>query len=199
MLAWLLAIVLVVAIGLGVLAVAAAIGVGEGLNPDAVFSLISDPRSSPLVSSPTWIGVTIALNELTILGLVASVVGELRPEWLVAVLLASACAVVVGGYFVLFWTTAGQTPGMRLMRLRVVARASGGPPRLGRALLRLLGLGLAIVPLFAGFLPVLFTERRRGLQDFFGDTVVVHAERPPLPTEGVEIRGEPARELMSRA
>jgi uncharacterized RDD family membrane protein YckC len=141
----------------------------------------------------------IFLTGAALLGLTASLVGELRPEWLVAVLVASGWAVVVGGYFVLFWTTAGQTPGMRLMRLRVAARGSGGPPRLGRALLRLLGLGLAIVPLFAGFLPVLFNERRRGLHDFLGDTVVVHAERPPLSTEGVEIRGEPAREMMSRA
>ena len=141
----------------------------------------------------------IFLTGTALLGLMASLVGELRPEWLVAVLLASGWVVVSGGYFVLFWTTAGQTPGMRLMRLRVAARASGGPPRLGRALLRLLGLGLAIVPLFAGFLPVLFTERRRGLQDYFGNTVVVHTERPPIPTEGVEIRGEPARGMMSSA
>jgi len=138
------------------------------------------------------------LTGAALLGLVASLVSELRPEWLVAVLLASGWTVVVGGYFVLFWTAAGQTPGMRLMRLRV-ARSSGDPPRLGRALLRLIGLGLAIVPLFAGFLPVLFNERRRGLHDFFGDTVVVHTERAPLTTEAVEIRGDPAQGMMSRA
>ena len=140
----------------------------------------------------------IFLTGAAMLGLVASLVGDLRPEWLVAALLASGWTVVVGGYFVLFWTAAGQTPGMRLMRLRV-ARPSGDPPRLGRALLRLIGLGLAIVPLFAGFLPVLFNERRRGLHDFFGDTVVVHTERAPLMTEGVEIRGDPAQGMMSRA
>lgn len=68
-LAWLLAIVLVIAMGLAVGGVAALIAVGEGLKPDAALALISDPRSSPLVSSPTWIGVTIALNELTVFGL----------------------------------------------------------------------------------------------------------------------------------
>lgn len=134
----------------------------------------------------------IFLSGAVLLGLVASLVSELRPEWLVALLLASGWTVVVGGYFVLFWTAAGQTPGMRLMRLRV-AHASGDPPRLGRALLRLIGLGLAIVPLFAGFLPVLFNERRRGLHDLFGDTVVVHTERALVTTEGVEIRGDPAQ------
>jgi uncharacterized RDD family membrane protein YckC len=129
----------------------------------------------------------IFLTGAALLGLAASLVGELRPGWLVALLVASGWAVVAGGYFVLFWTAAGQTPGMRLMRLRV-AGATGDPPRLGRALLRLVGLLLSIVPLFAGFVPVLFNERRRGLHDFFGGTVVVHAERAPLPAEEVAIR-----------
>jgi uncharacterized RDD family membrane protein YckC len=39
---------------------------------------------------------------------------------------------------------------------------------------RLVGLGLAIVPMFAGFVPVLFTQQRRGLQDFLAGTVVLH-------------------------
>ncbi len=40
--------------------------------------------------------------------------------------------------------------------------------------MRLIGLVLAIVPMFAGFVPVLFTEKRRGLPDFLAGTVVVH-------------------------
>ena len=47
-------------------------------------------------------------------------------------------------------------------------------PSVGRSLVRLVGLVLAIVPLFAGFLPVLFNERRRGLPDFLAGTVVVY-------------------------
>jgi uncharacterized RDD family membrane protein YckC len=83
----------------------------------------------------------------------------------------------VSAYFVLFWTTTGQTPGMRLMQLRVVT-ATGAPPRFWRSVLRLIGLGLAIVPLFAGFLPVLVDDRRRALQDFLAGTVVLYADRP---------------------
>jgi uncharacterized RDD family membrane protein YckC len=56
-----------------------------------------------------------------------------------------------------------------------VARASDPTSAaIGRSLLRLMGLVLAIVPLFAGFLPVLFTDRRRGLPDFLAGTVVVY-------------------------
>ena len=42
---------------------------------------------------------------------------------------AGLWSLVVGGYFVLFWTLAGETPGMRLMALRVIDRA-GDPPGL---------------------------------------------------------------------
>ena len=70
-------------------------------------------------------------------------------------------ALIVGGYFTLFWSTTGQTPGMRLMRLRVVTY-DGGRVHFFRALIRLGGLVLAIIPLFAGFMPVLFDDRRRG-------------------------------------
>jgi uncharacterized RDD family membrane protein YckC len=104
---------------------------------------------------------------------VASLVGGLRPAWLVGALLASGWMLVVGTYFVLFWSAAGQTPGMRLLRVRVCL-PSGDTPSIGRSLVRLVGLVLAIVPLFAGFVPVLFTERRRGLPDFLAGTVVLY-------------------------
>ena len=111
-----------------------------------------------------------------VLGLVASLVGDLRPEWLVGVLAGAGWASSVTIYFVLFWSITGQTPGMRAMRLRV-ATEDGSPPRVARALVRLVGLLLAIVPLFAGFLPVLFDARRRALPDYLARTVVVYADR----------------------
>jgi uncharacterized RDD family membrane protein YckC len=79
------------------------------------------------------------------------------------------------GYFVTFWATTGQTPGSRVLRIRVHA-ASGDrvPPR--RALLRCLGIVLATVPLFAGFLPILVDDRRRGIHDMLARTVVLDAE-----------------------
>jgi uncharacterized RDD family membrane protein YckC len=76
-------------------------------------------------------------------------------------------------YFVVFWSTTGQTPGSRLMRIRVCragdARVAG--PR--QSLLRFGGLVLAALPLFAGFLPVLIDDRRRGVHDMIAGTVVV--------------------------
>jgi uncharacterized RDD family membrane protein YckC len=40
---------------------------------------------------------------------------------------------------------------------------------------RCIGLLLAALPLFAGFVPVLFDRRRRALQDYMARTVVVDA------------------------
>jgi uncharacterized RDD family membrane protein YckC len=107
------------------------------------------------------------------LGLVLWLAGGLQPGWLLGGLAAATWTLFAGGYFVLFWTVAGQTPGMRPMQLRVLT-GNGTSPRAGRAILRFLGLLLAIAPLFAGFLPVLFDARRRGLHDFLAGTVVVH-------------------------
>jgi uncharacterized RDD family membrane protein YckC len=76
----------------------------------------------------------------------------------------------------------GQTPGMRLMHVRVVA-PDGKPPSLRRGLVRVCGLVLAIVPLFAGFLPVLVDDRRRGLADMLAGTVVLSADRAPPVAE----------------
>jgi uncharacterized RDD family membrane protein YckC len=111
-----------------------------------------------------------------LLALVGSLVGEVRPAWLVPILAGLGWFLTVTCYFVGFWSVTGQTPGMRLMHLRVVAR-DGAPPRPTRAVVRLVGLGLAIVPLFAGFLPILIDDRRRGLADFLAGTFVVYADR----------------------
>jgi uncharacterized RDD family membrane protein YckC len=83
----------------------------------------------------------------------------------------------VTGYFVGFWSTTGQTPGARVMRIRVIDAhgATGVKPR--RAIVRVVGLVLATIPLFAGFLIMLWDGRRRCLQDRLAGTVVVHA--PP--------------------
>jgi uncharacterized RDD family membrane protein YckC len=123
------------------------------------------------------LAILLFTSAVGIASLVASLVGGLRPQWLVGVLLAVGWLLALGSYFALFWSAAGQTPGMRLLRLRVLG-PEGGPPSIGRSLVRVVGLVLAVVPLFAGFIPVLFTAQRRGLPDFLAGTVVVYDDAP---------------------
>jgi uncharacterized RDD family membrane protein YckC len=113
-----------------------------------------------------------------LVGLVSSLVGELRPAWLVGTLGAAAWLILLIVYFGGFWTATGQTPGMRLLHLRVLDR-SGRAPKLGRSLVRFVGLALAIIPCFAGFLPALIDNSRRALQDFLAGTVVVYDAQEP--------------------
>jgi uncharacterized RDD family membrane protein YckC len=82
-------------------------------------------------------------------------------------------------YFVTFWSSTGQTPGNRVMEIRVVRARDGRALSVRRAVLRLVGLVLAALPLFAGFLPILIDDRRRGLHDMLAATVVVGVSATP--------------------
>ena len=134
-------------------------------------------RFGGLLSRAVGLVVDAALAQLTFLviaasvGLVLSLAGSLSPGWVDGAIAGGGWGVVVAVYFVSFWTAIGQTPGMRIMRVRVV-RADGGRLSVWRSLVRLVGLVLAIVPLFAGFLPVLVDSRRRALPDYLAGTVV---------------------------
>jgi uncharacterized RDD family membrane protein YckC len=123
------------------------------------------------------LALAIFLLGVGVAAVVAALVGGFRPAWLKDLLAAVGWCTVVAVYLVSFWTVTGQTPGMGAMRLRVV-RPGGRPPNFGRSVLRLIGLVLAIVPLFAGFVPVLIDGRRRALQDYMAGTVVRFEEEP---------------------
>lgn len=127
--------------------------------------------------------------DAAVINLVAIVVGAIValglsvlsvPDWLDTVLLALAGAAYIVwtiAYFATFWSTTGQTPGDRLMEIRV-CRANGERLGVGRSVFRLFCLALAAIPLFAGFLPILFDDRRRGVQDMLAGTVVVASASP---------------------
>jgi uncharacterized RDD family membrane protein YckC len=140
-----------------------------------------DRRCAGLASRAIAFAVDLTLAQVVFLiasalvGLVVALVGELRPAWLFGSLAGAGWLLLVGAYFVFFWTLSGQTPGMRLVHLRVVDRF-GGPPRPLRSVVRFAALIAAIIPMFAGLLPILFDARRRGLHDFVAHTFVVAGE-----------------------
>src|SRR3954447_11352768 len=91
--------------------------------------------------------------------LLAAIGGVLFAIWAVA-------------YFVVFWTTAGQTPGDRVMCVAVV-REDGGLLRPWRAALRLAAACVGLV-LFLGYVPILLNDRRRAFHDWVAGTVVIN-------------------------
>lgn len=90
-------------------------------------------------------------------------------EWLMALFSAFFAFI----YFIFFWVLAGFTPGKALLGLRVV-RSDGRPVNLGRALLRFIGYSIAALPLFLGFIWILFDNRRQGWHDKIARTYVIY-------------------------
>ncbi|HEY4281260.1 MAG TPA: RDD family protein [Conexibacter sp.] len=94
------------------------------------------------------------------------------------------------GYFAVFWSTTGQTPGDRVMRISVRDVDNEELPIAPlRAVVRFVGIWLGAIPLFAGYVPILLEERRRAFHDHLASSVVVYGEaareRPadPAPSE----------------
>ena len=126
----------------------------------------------------------IGLTVTVVVGLVLSALipGDQSIDLPTALVGAVTWLVFIGGYLVLFWTLTGRTPGMRLMRLEVLA-TSGEHIGFVRALIRLGGMVLAAIPLGAGFLLALVDDRRQGLHDRLAKTVVVYTPDPHLQAE----------------
>ncbi len=121
------------------------------------------------------VALLVSLGAALILSLF-HVAGDLKP------VLVTIGAVIYAlwsiGYFVGFWSSqTGETPGDRVMRIRVVA-ADGGRVKPRRAALRAVALVIGTIPLFAGELLILFDGRRRAFHDLVARTVVV--ESPTL-------------------
>jgi uncharacterized RDD family membrane protein YckC len=154
---------------------------------------MSDAEPSGEAHSPVYIGLltrglafavdAAVINLVAILvgvamGLIVSVLDVASGlETALAAIGGAAYLVWSAAYFVTFWSTTGQTPGNRLFRIRVCDADDGAVLRPRRALLRLVMLVLCAIPLFAGFLPILVDDRRRGLHDMVAGSVVVEAER----------------------
>lgn len=83
--------------------------------------------------------------------------------------------VVSLAYFPWFWARGGQTPGMKMLHIRIVRDHDGGPIGGGAALLRLLGFYVSSFVFYLGFIWIFIDKRRRGWHDLLAGTVVIES------------------------
>jgi uncharacterized RDD family membrane protein YckC len=124
-------------------------------------------------------------------GTTTTVSMEVTPQLILVTLIGFAIEFI---YFVGFWTSGGQaTPGMRLLKMKVVDFATGGVLSLTAATKRFIALGaplslLALIPAlqsvaglaeFALLLFLFFTaitnDRRQGLHDKWANSLVIRS------------------------
>jgi uncharacterized RDD family membrane protein YckC len=116
-----------------------------------------------------------------VIALIAEAFGEVSIDIsaLEAVLGALAWIAVFDVYLISFWWLAGQTPGMRILGIDVrTVEGARVPPK--RGVLRLVGMVLAAIPFFAGYVPIMLNERRQGFHDKLARTVVRYRAAEPV-------------------
>jgi uncharacterized RDD family membrane protein YckC len=79
---------------------------------------------------------------------------------------------IAGLYELYFAGISGQTPGMRLMGIRLISQR-GTAPGPGRGLLRLLAVAVSVLPAGLGWLWALFDREHRALHDHLAGTYVI--------------------------
>ena len=93
---------------------------------------------------------------------------------LFAAIAGGVYVVWTASYFVAFWSVTGQTPGSRLMQVRLVTR-SGEKVKPMRALVRWIGMNVAMAPLPWGYVPIPF--KRLGFPDWLAHTRVIEVQQ----------------------
>lgn len=79
-------------------------------------------------------------------------------------------------YGIMFITITGATPGLRMVRLRVI-NIYGDPPEWWRMLLRSIGFLTSCLFLGLGFLWIGFDREKRGLPDWLAGTYVIRQKQ----------------------
>jgi uncharacterized RDD family membrane protein YckC len=83
-------------------------------------------------------------------------------------------SVLIVIYYLFFWALFGFTPGKFLLGLKVV-RQDGRKIGLGRSIVRFIGYWISAIPLFLGFIWIIFDSRREAWHDKLADTHVIYA------------------------
>ena len=117
------------------------------------------------------VDILIQFVAFVVLGVLTIVLGVIF--FPLAILSSLAIVALAIGYFPYFWVRSGQTPGMSIMKIKVVRDADGGPITWGPAILRWIGFYISHLIFYLGFIWIFIDKRRRGWMDLLGGTVVI--------------------------
>ena len=117
--------------------------------------------------------ITVAIVLIAILGALLTVVVPV----IGIVSLILGIVLVPLAYFPYYWSSSGQTPGMKMMGIRVVRDRDGGPVTGGQAVLRLIGYWVSGAVFYLGYIWIFIDKRKRGWHDLIAGTVVVEAAK----------------------
>jgi uncharacterized RDD family membrane protein YckC len=139
-----------------------------------------------LIAVVAWIFLSAAGFGSGQAGLVEEIQRE-APKWLIAVMIF-ILFLLFAGYFIFFeWLWDGQTPGKRLLKLRVI-REDGRPITLWEAIARnLLRVFDAtpgfLIPIYSvGLIVIFLSSRDQRVGDIFAGTVVIRERTDEAPT-----------------
>lgn len=92
-------------------------------------------------------------------------------------LLGNLLSFLVGAaYAVYFWSSTGQTPGKKVMKLQVVKADGGAILTPGEAVVRYIGQIISGIPLALGYLWVLWDPKHEAWHDKIAGTKVIKVE-----------------------
>jgi uncharacterized RDD family membrane protein YckC len=128
----------------------------------------------------TWIFLSAAGYGVQA-GLVQEI-GQEAPKWMIGVMII-ILFLLFAGYFIFFeWLWNGQTPGKRLLKLRVI-REDGRPITLWEAIARNLLRVLDALPVYSvGLIVIFLSNRDQRVGDIFAGTVVIRERTDEAPT-----------------
>ncbi len=132
---------------------------------------IVDRVAIAAIVAAVTVGIDLVLGSLGIMEMLGR---EEQTAVIMAVLTVLLAFLIPITYEIGFWLLAGQTPGKRIMGLRII-RTDGRRLTVGNCVRRLIGYWFSAFLFFLGYLWVLVDDRRQGFHDKIAGTLVVYA------------------------
>lgn len=86
-------------------------------------------------------------------------------------------SILVVVVYIIFLTNSGATPGMMILKIKIIDADTDKYPTFIQCIIRLLGEVVSTILLGVGYLMIAFDSKKRGLHDRIAGTVVVYRKK----------------------